>query len=58
MHVCNSLILSTVILLAGPDPDAFIAVTKTLTSLSTAGKLIIAIGSSTVTEPFVIFSPK
>ena len=58
MCMDNSPILSIVTLLAGPVPNTFIAVTKTLTSLSTAGKSIVALVTLTVTDPFVIFSPK
>ena len=60
MYICmyNSLILSIETLLTGPDPNTFIAVTVTLTSLSTAGRSIVAIGTSTLTELSVIFSPE
>ena len=56
--MCNLLISFIEILLAGPDPNTFIAVTVTLTSLSTAGKSIVAIGTLTLTELSVILSPE
>ena len=57
MYIHNSLISPIDVLLAGPDPNTFIAVTVTLTSLSTAGKSNVAIGTSTRKEPVVILSP-
>ena len=54
----NSLILFIAILLDGPDPNAFTAVTTTLTSLSTAGKSIVAIRVATAIDPFITFCPK
>ena len=47
-----------VTLLSGPDTNRFIAVTKTLISLFTDGKLNVAIGRVTVIVPFVMRSPK
>ena len=57
MFLHNSPILAIEILLIGPDSNTFIAITKTLTSLSTAGKSISARVTATLTDPFVIFSP-
>ena len=58
-YVRNSLILSIAMLLAGPDPNTFIAVTITLTSLSTAFKSNPAIDASvTVMDLLVMFTPK
>ena len=56
--IANSLISSIAILLFGPDPNAFSAVTTTLTSLSIAGKSNVAIRLETEMDPFVIFCPK
>ena len=59
IYVGNSLISSIKISLSPPVPNTFIAVTKTLTSLSTAGKSIVALVATTLlTVPFVKFSPK
>ena len=54
---CILLIWSTWILLLGPVPNAFTACTKTVTSLSTAGKLIVKNVSSVGVDPFIMFSP-
>ena len=63
MYMYSSPISSIETLLGGPDPNTFIAVTTTLISLSLSlsatGKSNSAIdASTTVTDPFVIFSPK
>ena len=57
-HIRNSQISSIATLLGGPDPNTFSAVTIILTSLFTAGRSIVAIGTSTLTELSVIFSPE
>ena len=58
MYIGNSLISSAKTSLSPPVPNIFVAVTNTLTSLSTAGKSIVAVVTLTVTDPLVMLSPK